>query len=183
MTLRLNNKMVNGKEMNISIKLPFKDSDLSGQGSGTETAETGTKAKEMTVSLVVPFEYPQWLTEITEFAEAIDKTTGRRLVYRIGNEAADAMKFYQACFSGELNVIELTDPLAWKVSFSMREKLSVPERKQQRDELSPAQQQSLGGDTNSEEAEENDNIPPNANLSGFERTLAYMDSKLGEYVS
>lgn len=182
MTLRLNNKMVNGKEMNISIKLPFKDSDLSGQGSGTESAETGTKAKEMTVSLVVPFEYPEWLTEITEFAEAIDTATGRRLVYRVGNEAADAMKFYQACFSGELNVIELTDPLAWKVSFSMREKLSVPERKQQRDELAPAQQQSLGGDADADNSG-NDNIPPDANLSGFERTLAYMDSKLGEYVS
>lgn len=182
MSLRLNNKMVNGKEMNISIKLPFNDSDLSGQGSGTETAETGTKAKEMTVSLIVPFESAQWLTEITEFAEAIDKTTGRRLVYRIGNEAASAMKFYLASFSGELNVVELTDPLAWKVSFSMREKLSVPERKQQRNELAPAQQQSLGGDADID-TEESDNIPPNTNLSNFERTLAYMDSKLGEYVS
>lgn len=56
MTLQLNQQSIPGQDIKVTIKLPFGDSDLSGQSSSTTSAETGTKAKELTVSLIVPFE-------------------------------------------------------------------------------------------------------------------------------
>ncbi|PMT73896.1 adenine glycosylase [Vibrio parahaemolyticus] len=178
MTLQLNNQEINGKEIRINIKLPFGDSDLSGTGSGTDSAEEGTKAKEMTVNLLVPFEHSEWLTDLVELAEATDEN-GARTVYRIGNDAAKAMKFYQAKFTGELNIAEQDQTMAWRVNFTLTEKLSVPERKQQREPIKAAAQQTQGENTN--EVIESDSIPPNTQLTDFERILQYTDDALGGF--
>ncbi|MEC4728857.1 adenine glycosylase [Shewanella sp. D64] len=175
MTLQLNNQLVPGEELKVAIKMSFGDSDLSGQGSGTESAETGTKAKELTVSLVVPFANAEWLTRITTLAESTDATTGTRQVYRIGYDAARAIKLYQAKFVGELNVTELDDTQGWMVTFNMREQLSVPERKAQREPIKAAKQQG-GGD--SIVAVNSDDIPPNTELTGFASVLKYIDEAL-----
>ncbi|MFH0274882.1 baseplate complex protein [Vibrio jasicida] len=178
MTLELNNQKIRGKEIRINIKLPFGDSDLSGTGSGTDSAEEGTKAKEMTVNMLVPFDSPEWLTELVDLAESTDEN-GARTVYRIGNDAAKAMKFYQAKFTGEVNINEQEQTNAWLVNFAMKEKLSVPERKQQREPMPAAAQQTQGNNT--EDSVDNDNIPPETKFTGFERFLKYTDDALGGY--
>lgn len=181
MTLQLNQQSIPGQDIKVTIKLPFGDSDLSGQSSSTTSAETGTKAKELTVSLIVPFEKKEWLTAIDGFAEALDKTTGARTVYRIGHDAANAIKFYEGKFSGELTIRELDDTQGWQVGFMMKEHLSVPERKSQREAIKPARQQGGGGDI----ANKNDNpaIPPNTEMSAFETFLSYTNEWLGGAMS
>lgn len=176
MTLQLNQQAIPGQEIKVTIKVNYGDTDLSGQGDSTDTAETGIKAKTLLCSLVVPFDQPQWLTTISTLGENTDKETGRRVIYRIGHDAANAIKFYEGKFSGELNITELEDTQAWQVSFTLREHLSVPERKAQREVIVPATQQ--GGDTGVTSTED-DQIPPNTQLSNIERILAYTDDKLG----
>lgn len=180
MTLRLNNKELQGKEIEINLKMPFGDADLSGTGSGTDSAEEGTKAKEMTVNFLIPYNKPEWLTELTNLAESTE-SDGSRTIYRIGYDGALAMKFYQAKFVGEVKVSEQKDTSAWRVNFSMKEKLSVPERQDQRNTLPPAQQQTQG--ENTDQAVENDDIPPQTQLSGLERVFKYMDDQLAGVMS
>lgn len=178
MTLRLNNQEVLGQEMKINIKLPFGDSDLSGQGSGTDTAEQGMKAKELTVSMLIRFDKVEWLTSLTDLAESLEEN-GSRTIYRIGNDAAEAMKFYQAKFTGEVNLTEQESINAWSVTFTLTEVLSVPERKAQRDEIKPAKQQTVNNNDGDTSTGDDPNIPPNTDLTMVEQFLKYADNALG----
>lgn len=182
MTLQLNQRAIPGHDIKISIKLPFGDSDLSGQSSNTSSAETGMKAKELAVSLVIPFTNQKWLTEINDLAESTNKETGARTIYRVGHDAANAVKFYEGKFAQELTIKELNDIQGWQVSFIIREHLSVPERKSQREPIKPAKQQ--GGDVvlagNDVESQE---IPPNTEMSTFETFLSYANDAFGSVFS
>ena len=182
MTLQLNQQSIPGQDIKVTIKLPFGDSDLSGQSSSTTSAETGTKAKELTVSLIVPFEKKAWLTAIDILAEALDKTTGARTVYRVSHDAANAIKFYEAKFSGELTIRELEDIQGWQVGFMMKEHLSVPERKSQREAIKPAKQQGGGGNLSKDEVINNPDIPPNTDMSTFETYLSYVNDAFGHFI-
>lgn len=183
MTLQLNQQSVPGQDIKVTIKLPFGDSDLSGQSSSTTSAETGTKAKELSVSLIVPFEKKEWLTVIDILAEAQDKTTGARTVYRVGHDAANAIKFYEAKFSGELTIRELEDTQGWQVGFMMKEHLSVPERKSQREPIKPAKQQGGGGDVAlDKKITDNPDIPPNTELSAVEKILSMANNAFGSVI-
>ncbi|WP_279145993.1 adenine glycosylase [Photobacterium carnosum] len=183
MTLQLNQQSVPGQDIKVTIKLPFGDSDLSGQSSSTTSAETGTKAKELSVSLIVPFENKEWLTAIDILAEAQDKTTGARTVYRVGHDAANAIKFYEAKFSGELTIRELEDTQGWQVGFMMKEHLSVPERKSQREPIKPAKQQGGGGDVVlDKKITDNPDIPPNTELSAVEKILSMANNAFGSVI-
>ena len=183
MTLQLNQQSVPGQDIKVTIKLPFGDSDLSGQSSSTTSAETGTKAKELSVSLIVPFENKEWLTAIDILAEAQDKTIGARTVYRVGHDAANAIKFYEAKFSGELTIRELEDTQGWQVGFMMKEHLSVPERKSQREPIKPAKQQGGGGDVAlDKKITDNPDIPPNTELSAVEKILSMANNAFGSVI-
>lgn len=183
MTLQLNQQSIPGQDIKVTIKLPFGDSDLSGQSSSTTSAETGTKAKELSASLIVPFEKKEWLTTIDILAEAQDKTTGARTVYRVGHDAANAIKFYEAKFSGELTIRELEDTQGWQVGFMMKEHLSVPERKSQRESIKPAKQQGGGGDvTLDEKITDKPDIPPNTELSTVEKILSMANNAFGSVI-
>ncbi|MDD9174509.1 adenine glycosylase [Aliivibrio sp. S2TY2] len=177
MTLQLNQKTIRGEDIKTSIKLPFGDSDLSGLSSSTEMAETGTKAKVLTVTMVIPFQRKAWLTEIANFAEAVEQETGARVIYRIGHDAANAIKFYEGKFSGELSINEMDSIQGWQVGFSLHEHLSVPERKNQREEIKPAKQQGGGGDVAAKY--DNPHLPPSTDLLRFETMFAYTNEKLG----
>ncbi|MCD9521061.1 adenine glycosylase [Photobacterium phosphoreum] len=175
MTLQLNQQIIPGHNVKVTIKLPFGDNDLSGQSSSTTSAETGTKAKELTVSLIVPFEKKAWLTDINRLAEAVTQTTGARVIYRISHDAANAIKFYQGKFSGELTLRELDETQGWLVEFMIKEHLSVPERKSQREVITPAKQQ--GGDVIN--VQEELDIPPNTDLSAMEKILSKVNDLFG----
>lgn len=180
MTLQLNQQSIPGADIDVTIKQKFGDADLSGQSSSTSSAETGNKAKELHVSITVPFEKKEWLSQINTLSEATNKDTGSRVVYRIGHDAANAIKFYEAKFFGELNIRQLKETQAWNVTFMMKEHLSVPERKSQREPVKAAKQQGGGGDTPVNN--ENIDIPPNTELSTIEKIMSYANDALGTVI-
>lgn len=180
MTLQLNQKPILGKEIIVTVKVHYGDSDLSGQGNSTETAETGIKAKQLHCSLLIPFSNPEWLSDLNSLGESTDNETGSRTIYRIGHDAANAIKFYEGKFTGELNIVQMEDILAWQVTFNIHEHLSVPERKSQREDIAPAQQQ--GGDVGVVVSDGSDKIPPNTQISNFTRILEHTGGSLGDLI-
>ncbi|HBD0076718.1 TPA: hypothetical protein KFU02_005450, partial [Escherichia coli] len=57
---------------------------------------------------------------------------GALKVYRIANATAAAINFREGTFSGQIDAQQQTDRLAWQVSFTLRERRSVPEKRQAR---------------------------------------------------
>lgn len=115
----------------VSPSMQFQEKDQSGQTSSTATAEQGIKAKELRVTGLIAFEDEKQLQRLFILASAT--TTGGALKkYRVANATAAAINFREATFTGSIDAIPQEDVLAWQVSFTLREKLSVPEKREAR---------------------------------------------------
>ncbi|EEW2300098.1 hypothetical protein J4872_002668 [Escherichia coli] len=125
--LALDGEAILLKNIAVSITLQLPDKDMSGQSSSTTGAEKGTKAKEMRVSGSVDFKDAHIITRIFQMAEATD-AGGARKRYRIANATASAVNMRQGIFSGGVDVTEQQGKLHWQVTFTLKEKLSVPEK-------------------------------------------------------
>ncbi|WP_439413133.1 hypothetical protein [Enterobacter ludwigii] len=143
-TLALNGEPIRMINMTVSPSLKFKDKDKSGQTSSTDTAEQGTKAKEIKVEGMIPYTDSAQLTRLFELAEATGKG-GERQRYRVANPTAKAVKLRQVMFAGDLEAKEQKNVMAWAVSFSLKEQNSVSEKKEQRTKM-PASKQQVPGD-------------------------------------
>ncbi|EEZ2512146.1 hypothetical protein NLW11_004945 [Escherichia coli] len=119
------------QNMVISPSMQFQEKDQSGQTSSTANAEQGIKAKELRVTGMITFDNERALQRIFQLASA---TTGDGAlkVYRIANATAAAINFREGTFSGQIDAQQQTDRLAWQVSFTLRERRSVPEKRQAR---------------------------------------------------
>ncbi|MBL5884866.1 MULTISPECIES: baseplate complex protein [Lelliottia] len=173
--LALDGKAVPLKNITISPSMQFKEKDQSGQSSSTDKAEQGIKAKELRVSGIVPFSRIDDLRIIFELASATG-SGGALHVYRVGNVLARAIKFRECTFSGQIDASRASGLQAWQVSFTLREKTSVPERRQARADKKAAAgtktQQQAGGTKPAEETPET--------LSWFEENvLKPVDGILG----
>jgi hypothetical protein len=142
-TLALNGEPVRMINMTVSPSLKFKDNDKSGQTSSTDTAEQGTKAKEIKVEGMIPYTDSAQLTRLFELAEATG-SGGERQKYRVANPTAKAIKLRQAMFAGDLEAKEQKNLMAWAVSFSLKEQNSVSEKKEQRLKMPDTKQQMPG---------------------------------------
>lgn len=131
MTLYLDRIRIKGHNLKLSVTLPLAGEDMSGTGSHTAQAETGDKAKEISVALAIAFDYPNYLTELVELAESKDSRDERR-IFGIVNDTANAMRISQVRFQGELTVREADDLRQWEVAFSLVEYHSTAEKKEQR---------------------------------------------------
>lgn len=80
---------------------------------------------------MITFDNERALQRIFQLASA---TTGDGAlkVYRIANATAAAINFREGTFSGQIDAQQQTDRLAWQVSFTLRERRSVPEKRQAR---------------------------------------------------
>lgn len=143
-TLALNGEPVRMMNMTVSPSLKFKEQDKSGQTSSTDTAEQGTKAKEIKVEGMIPYTDSAQLTRLFELAEATG-SGGERQRYRVANPTAKAVKLRQAMFTGDLDAREQRNIMAWAVSFTLKEQNSVSEKKEQRLKT-PATKQQVPGD-------------------------------------
>ncbi|KNC94143.1 hypothetical protein [Trabulsiella odontotermitis] len=143
-TLALNGEPIRMVNMTVSPSLKFKDKDKSGQTSSTDTAEQGTKAKEIKVEGMIPYTDSAQLTRLFELAEATSKG-GERQRYRVANPTAKAVKLRQVMFAGDLEAKEQKNVMAWAVSFTLKEQNSVSEKKEQRQKM-PASKQQVPGD-------------------------------------
>jgi hypothetical protein len=143
-TLALNGEPIRMMNMTVSPSLKFKDKDKSGQTSSTDTAEQGTKAKEIKIEGMIPYTDSAQLTRLFELAEGTGKG-GARQLYRVANSTAKAIKLRQVMFAGDLEAKEQKNVMAWAVSFSLKEQNSVSEKKEERLKM-PASKQQVPGD-------------------------------------
>jgi|GEM_PF-2156902 len=115
------------KDLATSLKLPIKNQDASGNSSATTQLNTGTKAKQISVTGRIGFDDASNLTSLIKLAEALE-SDGSRAVYTIVDDTADAADITNVIFDGDLDARKIPDLLAWAVTFSFKEYLSTAER-------------------------------------------------------
>ena len=162
--LALDGEAILLKNILVTPSMQIQDKDQSGQASSTASAEQGVKAKELKVSGLVPFTDKAQLTRLFALAEAKNAGGGMKR-YRVANEVAQAIKFREATFSGNIDAAPQTDRMAWLVNFTLREYLSVAERKAIQAGAAGAGGDDAGGDDES--------------LNWFERVLKKVDDAIG----
>lgn len=143
--IALDGQLLALKSPRINLSMEIKDKDMSGQTANTGTAEQGTKGKVLTVTGLIPFKTPDVLNQLLVFAEQTE--SGKRKIYRIGNELAKAMKIRQVKFTGRVQSDEQENVMAWKVSFTLKEYLSVPEVKAERERDNQSQAKTQATDS------------------------------------
>ena len=130
-TLALNGEGIALKDMRVTVSMAYQDKDQSGQTSSTTNAEQGIKAKELRISGIVPFSQPEILKRIFELGSARD-AAGKLQVYRVAHTVARAANFREGTFTANIDAPPQDGKMAWLVTFTLREKLSVDEKKQAR---------------------------------------------------
>lgn len=146
-TLALNGEAIPLKNMRVTVSQQLQDKDQSGQTSATTKSEQGAKGKELRISGEIPFKNPEILKRIFELASATD-AGGNRQKYRVAHEMARAVNFREATFSGTLDAPQQDGKMAWLVTFTLAEHISVQEKREARATgKSSAKKQTAGGTT------------------------------------
>ncbi|WP_392551247.1 hypothetical protein RHO14_07050 [Orbus wheelerorum] len=157
--LALDGEAIQIKNPQIVLKETIAEEDQSGQSSSTTASEQGQKAKVLSVSGVIEYTSVACLTRLFELAGQRTES-GAKKVYRIANSLALAVKFRQGVFSGEISATPDSKFLAWNVSFTLKERFSVPEKKE-------AIKQSDSGEL----IIDDDKADDKADLNGFEENM------------
>ena len=174
--LRLGDYNVPGYGMVIGASMDIKASDASGETSGTDEVDKGTKAKKLSVSLSILFENIDDLRSLARVSEA--KDNGTRRIYTITNRTANALGVRQVRFAENISFQEKDGLRAWDVSFTLKEYLSVPERVEQREKKAkPVAQTSVGTATDAT-ADAQTATAAEKPLTGFEKILDIIDKAL-----
>jgi len=180
MTLLLDGLKVRGKGLKVAANLRIESDDMSGQTSNTDAAHKGFKPKVLTVSLMIPYVDREHLPQLMGWAQAT-APGGQRKTYRIVNDTAEAFGIRQVEFSDNLSAREDDSLAAWRVQFSLTEKLSTAERVETRRPSNLVKQQSAPGEAVASTATttENSETPAApAELTGFEAVLKRLDESL-----
>ncbi|MBX9754923.1 MAG: DNA-binding protein [Pseudomonadaceae bacterium] len=182
MTLLLDGQKVRGKGLKVSASLRIESDDMSGQTSNTDAAHKGFKPKALTVSLMIPFVDAADLKQLMSMAEAT-ANGGQRRVYRIVNDTAATFGVRQVEFSDNLTAREDDSLAAWRVQFTLTEKLSTAERVETRRPSNPVKQQSAPGQPVASAAApaagtDTATAAQPAELTGFEAVLKRLDDSL-----
>ncbi|HAT1683713.1 TPA: DNA-binding protein [Klebsiella oxytoca] len=125
--LALNGQAVPLRRLTVTLKMTIQDRDASGKSSSTATSEQGIKAKELQVSGLIPFDRPDDLKWLFRLAEA-KSAGGAQQVYRISNADAAAVNMKQGIFSDAVGATPEQGLMAWKVDFTLKEKMSSAEK-------------------------------------------------------
>lgn len=167
--LALNGEAILLKNPSVSIEDNIEEEDQSGQSSNTTASEQGQKAKILNVSGLIEYASVDVLTHLFTLASARDES-GRKKCYRVANQLAQAVKFREAVFFGKINAQQDPKFMAWNISFSLKERFSVAEKRE-----------SIEQPVNNELVIADDVVPTEKeeNLSGFEQALKSVDNKLG----
>ncbi len=139
--LNLNTQKINLKSLKITASQVLASEDASGVSSSTDVAETGIKAKLLTVTGYVQFKNNDHLSQLFELAEATKD--GARTIYRISNHTASALGIKQVRFSSKIEAAEQEQTRQWRISFSLAEYRSVPQKVEERQ---PEQAANVQGD-------------------------------------
>ena len=181
MTLLLDGERIRGRSMKVTGDLRIESGDMSGQTSNTDTAHKGFKPKTLTVTLLIAFVDAEHLRALMRLAEATE-SGGQLKTYRIVNDTATAMGMRQVQFSDGVSAREDDSLLAWRIQFTLTEKLSNPERVEKRRAGNAVKTQSAPGQGvsgTSSGAAGADGNGTGQGLTGFESTLKKLDDWLG----
>ncbi|RTP93091.1 hypothetical protein EKN38_25435 [Enterobacter sp. WCHEn045836] len=168
----LSGQAIRMKNIEVSVSMPIKEKDQSGQASSTATAEQGIKAKELSVSGVIPYDDEGQLILLYSLAEAQDGG-GKSVRYRVNHDIARKIKLREATFVGSVKASKAANLLAWQVTFTLREFFSTAERKAESRSKGGATAQTAQGTTSATDTPEE--------LSWFERVLKSLDTAIGPY--
>jgi len=146
-TLALNGEAIPLMNLKVTPTMQFAEKDQSGQSSSTANAEQGIKAKELRVSGTVSFRNVATLKRLFELAEA-KSASGSLLVYRVANLTAQAINFREGTFTGAIHAPQQDNNMAWLVTYTLREKISVAEKKEARAGSKTAATKQGAGDAN-----------------------------------
>lgn len=178
MTLLLDGQKVNGKTLKVTANLRIDSGDMSGQTSNTASAHKGFKPKSLTVSLLIPYRDRTHLAQIMRLAETTAEG-GQPKTYRLVNDTAEAFGVRLVQFSDTVSAREDDSLSAWRVQFTLTEKLSNPERVETRRRPNKVQRQSGTGTRSGDPTSEPESEAAAAELSGFESILKRVDEYLG----
>ena len=179
MMLLLNGEQVRGKGLKVTANMRIESADMSGQTSNTETAHKGFKPKTLTASLMIPYVDQVQLRDLMRMAEATEGG-GQLKTYRVVNDTASAFGIRQVEFSEGVSAREDDTLSAWRIQFTLTEKVSNPQKVEGRRAANAVKAQSgpgsavggsggAGGDPGEGEQE----------LTGFEATLKKLDGWIG----
>jgi len=155
--LTLNSLAITLKSLRITASQELASEDASGQSSSTDVAETGIKAKTLSVNGLLPFNKAEHLAELFNMAEATE--SGARAIYRISNNTASALGVKQVRFSSKIEAVEQQTTRQWAISFTLVEYRSVPQKVEERTPQAEANQQ--GGKSNVQYANIGDHLQKN----------------------
>lgn len=131
MTLLLNGEQIVGHRMKLTANLKIEADELGGQTSATDKSHKGFKPKTLTVALTIPYKALEDLRTIMRLAEAT-AGGGQLQTYRIVNDTAKAFGIRQVTFSDGVSAREDDTLAQWIVQFTLSEKLSNPEKVENR---------------------------------------------------
>lgn len=120
-----------GKDLRVVGNLELRTEDIAGETSGTDSVEKGIKPKILRVSVMLPFADSNDLKALVSKAEAVD-SAGVRKIYTVSHLSANAAGIRQVRFFEHLNWREDRTLRIWRVSFTLQEYLSNPERVENR---------------------------------------------------
>jgi hypothetical protein len=174
--MMLDDYNVPNKELRVAMSMRIDSAKLDGQTSATGTAHKGFKAKVFNVSLLIPFAEPDLLSRLIAVAQTT-QSDGSLKVYTVTDELANAVKVRKVQFTDEFYVRDMDRVNAWSVQFALQDFQSVPEKVEQRQEVSKAPAQTTNGEVvaaeNTQASNEGEGEP-----GWFERQLAKMDKAL-----
>lgn len=178
MTLMLDGEEVKGRFMKVTANLRIESDDMSGQTSNSEAAHKGFKPKTLAVTMTVRYVDSTNLRDLMRLAEATE-SGGQRKTYRIVNDTAEAFGVRQVQFTDGVSAREDDSLFAWRIQFTLSEKLSNPERVEKRRPGNAVTSQSSPGQAVGGVAGNDDGTGQPAELTGFEGTLKKLDNWLG----
>lgn len=129
-TLALDGEAILLKNLTVTPSMIYQDKDQSGQSSSTVNSEQGIKPKELRITGTIPFTEEKTLTRLFALAEA--KENGLLKRYRVANRMASAINFRLGTFTNGIDASKMDGKQAWQITFTLREHLSVPEKRESR---------------------------------------------------
>ncbi len=123
---------VPGKNLKVSVSQNLSRKDISGQTSSTSTVTEGNKAKKISCALIIPKINPHDLEELNAVAEAVLEN-GDPQIYMVSHDLLNVLKIREVVFSDTLDSSESADLQAWEIKFSLTEKSSIAEKKENRE--------------------------------------------------
>lgn len=178
MTMLLDGRRVEGKNLKVTASLSIESDDMSGQTSNTESAHKGFKPKSLMVTLMIPFKDAGQLRTLMTLAEATE-SGGQRKTYRVVNDTAAYFGVRQVQFSDSVSAREADTLKAWMIQFTLTEKLSNPEKVEKRRAASTVKQQGASGTAVGGAGSTSSSSTSNPELTGFEQVLKRVDDYLG----